>query len=487
MLIHSSRLDHTPKSRVTAIFVSLFIVGIALLVSRMLGTDETLAIYVVSGVIVFFFAFFNTDFALVVLLLSMLLSPEFAVGGAGGSGQMSQRNVVIRIDDILLAIITVSWLIKSAINKELGVFIKTPLNRPIFIYLVMSLFATVLGIFLGSVRPMIGLLYNIKYFQYFMIYFMVSSHVKDLKTLKRYMFFLVFTGIIVSIYAISQIPSGARVSAPFEGESGEANTLGGYLAFIMSILIGVLSEERKVGRMAAILGIIGLMFVPFLYTLSRSSWISMVPAIMVLLLLSPNRVQILRFAVPVIIIIPFFLPAAVYERFEYTFSEENELRNDVVEMGQTALDPSTSARITSWSSTIEQWMERPVFGWGVTGAGFKDAQYFRVLAETGAFGFFLFMYLLYSVHKITYGSMKRLDIKKYPYAFGFTLGYYCGYWALLVHAIGANTFIIVRIMEPFWFVTALIVMLPGLLEQREQEQLELASEKEKEDLEVLTA
>jgi hypothetical protein len=31
---------------------------------------------------------------------------------------------------------------------------------------------------------------------------------------------------------------------------------------------------------------------------------------------------------------------------------------------------------------------------------------------------------------------------------------------LLVHSVGANTFIIVRIMEPFWFLTALIVMIP---------------------------
>jgi hypothetical protein len=31
-----------------------------------------------------------------------------------------------------------------------------------------------------------------------------------------------------------------------------------------------------------------------------------------------------------------------------------------------------------------------------------------------------------------------------------------------VHSIGANTFIIVRIMEPFWFFAAIVVALPGL-------------------------
>jgi hypothetical protein len=33
---------------------------------------------------------------------------------------------------------------------------------------------------------------------------------------------------------------------------------------------------------------------------------------------------------------------------------------------------------------------------------------------------------------------------------------------LLVHAIGSNTFIIVRIMEPFWFFAGIVLMLPEL-------------------------
>jgi len=37
-----------------------------------------------------------------------------------------------------------------------------------------------------------------------------------------------------------------------------------------------------------------------------------------------------------------------------------------------------------------------------------------------------------------------------------------GFIGLLVHAIGANTFIIVRIMEPFWFALGMVVMMPEL-------------------------
>ena len=48
---------------------------------------------------------------------------------------------------------------------------------------------------------------------------------------------------------------------------------------------------------------------------------------------------------------------------------------------------------------------------------------------------------------------------------GLALGYIAGYVGLLFHALTANTFIILRIMEPFWFVTGLIVSLEAVKEE----------------------
>jgi len=45
---------------------------------------------------------------------------------------------------------------------------------------------------------------------------------------------------------------------------------------------------------------------------------------------------------------------------------------------------------------------------------------------------------------------------------GISMGFLAGFIELLVHSIGANTFIIVRIMEPFWFVTGMVAMIPEL-------------------------
>ena len=56
-----------------------------------------------------------------------------------------------------------------------------------------------------------------------------------------------------------------------------------------------------------------------------------------------------------------------------------------------------------------------------------------------------------------------------PFFKGLAIGFFAGYIGLLFHALGANTFIIVRIMEPFWFFAGIIAVLPAL-ESKQQEQ-----------------
>ena len=88
-----------------------------------------------------------------------------------------------------------------------------------------------------------------------------------------------------------------------------------------------------------------------------------------------------------------------------------------------------------------------------------DVQYARTLVETGIVGLAVFLWLAWSALKAGLGSFRTL---RDPDERGLALGFVAGTIGLLVHAAGANTFIIVRIMEPFWFFAAVVVSLPGL-------------------------
>jgi len=147
----------------------------------------------------------------------------------------------------------------------------------------------------------------------------------------------------------------------------------------------------------------------------------------------------------------------VVNRILYTF--EPEAGSPTIKLGKVAFDPSTSARLISMKEALEQWTRRPIFGYGVTGAGFMDAQYARTLVETGVIGLAAFLWLVWSALKFGLGSFRTL---RDPEERGLALGFLTGTVGLLVHAIGANTFIIVRIMEPFWFFAGVVIVLPTL-------------------------
>jgi hypothetical protein len=70
-----------------------------------------------------------------------------------------------------------------------------------------------------------------------------------------------------------------------------------------------------------------------------------------------------------------------------------------------------------------------------------------------------FLYLIYTLFKLTINRLKKIKTADFK---GITIGFLAGFVGLLFHALGANTFIIVRIMEPFWFFAGIIVVLPAI-------------------------
>lgn len=437
------------------IVVLLLLVGIAFVLPS-LSTVNTIAF--VGGLVVFVLSFSSTEIALYILIFSMLLSPEFVVGETGGASL--GRGVTLRIDDLLIIIIGISWLARMSINKELGLFLRTPLNTPIAYYIIICLVSTLFGALFGRVNIKTGFFFVLKYFEYMIIYFMVSNHLKTRKQATYYLWALLITCAIVSLIGIFQIPSGGRVTAPFEGASGEPNTLGGYLIFMISIACGfLLTTNSSLDRLKYGF-LIFLFIIPFIYTQSRSSYLSIIPAIITLIILSEKRGWIIGICIILGLSLPIITPEIAKQRLAYTFVQ-GKSRTDVVQVGGVKLDTSTSARILSWRNVSRDWIKHPVLGFGVTGYRFVDAQYIRVLIETGLIGLFIFFFLLLTIFRKAYENFKASEDS---FEKGLTMGFLAGFMGLIFHSIGANTFIIVRIMEPFWFMTAIVVLIRDLKE-----------------------
>jgi O-antigen ligase len=433
--------------------ILIFCLALAFFMPRM-SAGKTAA--VAGGIILFMVSFVSSQIALYVLILSMLLGPEIVIGATAG-GSLG-RGVTLRVDDFILVIIGFSWLARMALYKELGLFLRTPLNRPIAFYILACLVSTLLGILVGRVSVKTGFLFVLKYFEYMAIYFMVVNHLDDKKQIHHFLWALLFTCVAVSLLGMAQIPEGGRVSAPFEGEAGEPNTFGGYLVFMIAITTGLFLTTDSTRDRLIFGAICAISFIPFLYTQSRGSYLAFPPMLLTFAWLSEKRKLIIVFLLFIALLLPIVAPQAVRDRIAYTFTQRLH-PGQQVHIGNVRLDTSTSARLMSWKDALRDYVSHPVFGFGVTGYGFVDAQFPRVLVETGLVGLVSFVFLLWAIliqGKSVFNQTNDLFHR------GISMGFLAGFIGLLVHAIGANTFIIVRIMEPFWFVLAMVVMMPEL-------------------------
>src|SRR2546426_9631168 len=211
-------------------------------------SDTSFSLRIIVGILLLVVAFVSTKLSLYLLVFSMLLSPEFLVGDLTGGGGAAGRGLTLRFDDLLLVVIGFVCLAKMAIHKGVMPFLRTPLNRPIMFYIAAAGLATLIGVLGGRVKPMSGFFYWLKYYEYVFLYFMVVSAVTTKEEARGLVFASLVTCFLVSLFAIAQIPGGERASAPFEGETGEPNTLGGYLVFMLAIVVGLLLTSGAVAN-----------------------------------------------------------------------------------------------------------------------------------------------------------------------------------------------------------------------------------------------
>lgn len=384
-----------------------------------------------------------------VLIFSMLLSPEFIVGALEGSQATASRGVTLRLDDYIIVIIGLAWLVRLAVYKEAAVFRRTPLNAPIAAYIGIAAMSTLWGAMMDRLNLLTGIFFVLKYLEYTVIYFLVVNYVRDRDQVRRLLIAALITAAVISMVAIAQIPSGERVTAPFEGERGEPNTLGGYLVIMLALALSFLAESPRLQQRSIWLGAAAIMTLPLMYTYSRTSWLAFCAMLGTLMMVSRRRIMFLMLAGAFLLVLVVSPPESLIERAAYTLSSQ---RNSIQVFG-FSIEPSAAARLEAWIIAGSALLAHPLVGAGVTGAGLIDAQYPRTLAETGLIGIAVFAWLLWKLAATGF-ELRRVATNRTERVLA--NGFIAGLFGMLMHGIGANTFIIVRIMEPLWLLAGLV-------------------------------
>ena len=390
------------------------------------------------------------------IVFAMLLSPELQTGGS------ALRPISYRAEDFLIPLALISVLAHRAINPTYKLRFE-PLFKPIVFFIFTIVASTELAISDQLVNTGMARLYVLKNIEYFMIYFLALNTLRTKDDTDRMLLALFVTAIIIFAITTSQIGTTDRLGAPFEGEKPEPNTLGGYLIFIIALHAGVLLRYPSNRMRLLSAASIGALIIPLLFTLSRSSYIAMVGVGFMLCVLE-RRAAIGALISLIFITTILLAPDIVWDRVSSTAAlVEGPFEKQLV------LEGSAASKLNSWVWFKIGLSTRPVWGWGMTGAGLIDSQFPRVFAEGGIIGLFSFFILILSVALLCKNGIRSKDHKTKSLAVGFAAGFV----GLLTHSLGANTFLIVRIMEPFWFVAGLLAFRLWMEKEEQNKEPEL--------------
>ncbi|OGR00017.1 MAG: hypothetical protein A2505_05665 [Deltaproteobacteria bacterium RIFOXYD12_FULL_55_16] len=388
--------------------------------------------------------------ALYLLPLAFSLSPEI------GLGQTAAREISIKLEDMLLTVLLIRVAFDFVVNKNF------PAERlaggrfftPMFLHSLVLILTTTLGVAMLYASPAAGFFFTLKLVEYFFFFFVVFFYAQNQRDIKIMLAAVLLTMAIVTFNGYLQIPGGGRIAMPFEGEQLEPNTFGGYYVVLGAVVAGLYIHEPKGWKKIFYALLLAAAVLPFVYTQSRGSWVAGGFSLLTFLALTKGlhrKVLIFAFAILAVMSIP-LLPQHIQERARFWKAEEGFTRTETI--GEMKFDPSTSERIEGYRKALGLFARSPIFGRGMTGAGFFDGQFVRLMVENGILGLASFAYLNYRILGYLLSIYRRSPD---PFSRGMALGLLCATTGMLVHSLGANTYIIVRIMEPYMLLLALLV------------------------------
>jgi len=396
----------------------------------------------------------RVDIGVYVLVISMLLSPEITVQDSGHR----MHDVNIRYDDILIITIFLGVMVRVAWEGRDQWWRPSAINVAIVLYMIVCVLSTARAHYLdlGRFDKVTSVFVLLKMIQYYMIFWLVGNAMKQRKDIRSQVVVFLVVAVIVSAMTALQVGQVRRVSSPFETGGTEPNTLGGYLTLCMCVAAALYTQAPAWKHKITFLFIIGMALIPFLYTLSRASYLAFLAGIMVVGFRAKNW-MLVTVIVLALLFSQMVMPEEVRQRVNYTFQEGSG--KDVYIAGRETglqVDKSTYERIYVWQKVWHNLHVWPWFGGGVSWDSILDSHYARVIIETGLLGLATFLLIQFSILKVTNQAFKWSGDW---FSRGVALGTFAGAIALIVHSAGTITFLIVRIMSPFWFLVALSVVL----------------------------
>jgi len=326
-------------------------------------------------------------------------------------------------------------------------WIKTPLDKPILVLIVLSILSTVF-----SVHKYTSIWSLILLFNYIIIFYLVINTVRNRSHFKQLIYTIVGVAAFLSILGLIKL-SGAnpftwweytdikqsshRLSSTF----GNPDHIAGYLEMVLPLVLGFFVLNYKPGIFVFIVYLGGLLLVALVLTLSRGGWIGAFTslAFMSIVLLTNRYFQRKKLLMCLIggllaVVLIILSSTAVVERIR-TLEQKDQI-------------PHLASRMSRWRGTIAMIKDYPIFGTGpgtyatiftqyqppgyASRSFYAHNDYLHFTSELGITFIALLVWMIIACYKKGFNKLKNPS----RLVRGTTLGALSGITAILIHSIG---------------------------------------------------
>ncbi|WP_250277925.1 O-antigen ligase family protein [[Clostridium] colinum] len=371
-------------------------------------------------------------------------------------------------DELLFIAMFLIWGYKYLRYRDQEGFKQTPLDLLVILFLI----AMIVVLILNSPDYKISLEGFRAVVQYILWYFVIIQLLKDTNGAKRLCLIFVIVVSLMAIHGVYQYIIGVEMPAGWV-DSKEAgvrtrvfsiltspNILGSLmtLALPLTLSFGAISKNNKTKALFYILAL--MMVACLIFTFSRGAWIGFGVAILAYVFLKDKRLLI-----PVIILglLAIVLVPGIANRITYMLSPEyieSSLRG---------------GRLVRWLTGLQILKGTPLFGVGLGHFGgavainnnlsylvgtemvetfYMDNYYLKTAVETGLFGLFAFVILMY---QIIINSIRTIRITTDKISKELEIGIFAGLFGVIVHNFVENVFEVPMMTSCFWLLVAVLM------------------------------
>jgi O-antigen ligase len=375
----------------------------------------------------------------------------------------------ILIGDFFIGLFIAIWIIKKILRQE--PFPQSSYLIPLLLFMAAAVLSLIQSLsFLSTSEVLKSSFYLVRFGEYALLGICVADLLKSAEQRRTALNLMFLSAALIALAGFIQLlvyPDLAKLVEygwdphQFRLVSTwlDPNFIGGFLSFMITLLLGLLLYSKKISQKAGYVLIILLLGSALFLTYSRSAYLALATGIFIIGLLKSRKILIAS-----IIIMALGL----------SFSTRAQQRvNDLVHSAlsiitNTAENPDATARLRlqSWQQTLELIKKRPWFGSGyntlryvkfnegyvadtsIHSASGSDSSLLTILSTTGIVGLIPFLFLYFQILSRSLKNWRNQNLQAADR--GYALGFFAGISLLFIHSLFVNSLLFPQILIPLW-------------------------------------